>query len=71
LDRVTARALAGRSIDTTPTVPASTPLWTPSQILAPFGTMKATPGSTAVRTTGLLTTVLGVVNPFAGNSPGS
>jgi hypothetical protein len=33
--------------------------------------MKATPDSTAVRTTGLPTTVLGVVNPFAGNTPGS
>ncbi len=66
------RALAGRSIDTTPTVPAPTPLWTPPQILAPLGTMKAAPGTgaTAVRTT-LLTTVLGVVNPFAGNTPGS
>ncbi len=67
------RALAGRSVDPTPTVPAPTPLWTPQQILAPFGTMKATPGTgaTAVRTTALLTSVLGVLNPFAGNSPGS
>ncbi len=66
------RALAGRSVDTTPTVPAPTSLWTPPQILAPLGTMKAAPGAgaTAVRTT-LLTTVLGVVNPFAGNTPGS
>jgi ABC-2 type transport system ATP-binding protein len=66
------RALAGRTVDLTPTISAPTPLWTPPQILAPFGTMKATPGTgvTAVRTT-LLTSVLGVVNPFAGNSPGS
>ncbi len=66
-------AVAGRSVDTTPTVPTPTPLWTPPQNLAPFGTMKAAPGtgSTAVRTTSLLTTVLGGLNPFAGNTPGS
>ena len=39
------RALAGRSVDPPPTVPAPTTLWTPHQILAPFGTMKATPGT--------------------------
>lgn len=66
------RALAGRSVDATPTVSAPTPLWTPPQILAPFGTMKATPGTGAtVRTSTLLTSVLGIVNPFAGNSAGS
>ena len=63
-------AVAGRSVDTTP---STTSLWTPPRILAPFGTMKATPGTgaTAVRTTSLLTTVLGGLNPFAGNTPGS
>ena len=63
-------AVAGRSVDTTP---STTTLWTPPRILAPFGTMKATPGTgtTAVRTTSLLTTVLGGLNPFAGNTPGS
>ena len=66
-------AAAGRSVDTTPTVPAPTPLWTPPQNLVPFGTMKAAPGtgSTAIRTTSLLTTVLGGLNPFAANTPGS
>ena len=66
-------ALAGRSAGTTPTISPPTSLWTPSQSLAPFGTMKATPGTgaTAVRTTSLLTTVLGGLNPFAGNAPGS
>ncbi len=66
-------AVAGRSVDTTPTISPSTSLWTPSQSLAPLGTMRATPGtdSTAVRTTSLLTSVLGGLNPFAGNTPGS
>ena len=46
-------ALAGRSAGTTPTISPPTSLWTPSQSLAPLGTMKATPGTgaTAVRTT--------------------
>lgn len=66
-------AVAGRSVDTTPTTPAITPLWTPPRIIAPFGTMQATPGtgSTAVRTTSPLTVVLGGLNPFAGNTPGA
>ena len=66
-------AVAGRSAGTTPTISPPTSLWTPSQSLAPFGTMKATPGTgaTAVRTTSLLTSVLGGLNPFAGNTPGS
>ncbi len=66
-------AVAGRSVDTTPTITPSTSLWTPPQILAPLGTMRATPGtgSTAVRTTNVLTSVLGGLNPFAGNTPGS
>ena len=66
-------AVAGRSVDTTATTPPPAGLWTPSQTLAPLGTMRATPGtgSTAVRTTSLLTTVLGGLNPFAANTPGS
>jgi ABC-2 type transport system ATP-binding protein len=66
-------AVAGRSVDTTPTISPSTSLWTPPQILAPLGTMRATPGtgSTAARTTSVLTSVLGGLNPFAGNTPGS
>ena len=51
-------------------VPAPTPLWTPQEILAPLGTMKATPGDPATTgRTSLLTSVLGALNPFAGNSP--
>ena len=66
-------AAAGRSVDTTPPVPTPTPLWTPPQNLAPLGTMKAAPGTgtTAVRTTSILTSMFGLTNPFAGNTPGS
>ncbi len=66
-------AVAGRSADTTPTTPATTQLWSPPQIFAPLGTMRATPGtaSPVVRASSVLTTVLGSLNPFAGNTPGS
>ncbi|RDH78337.1 peptidase S15 [Mycolicibacterium moriokaense] len=63
------RAVAGRSVDTTSTV--TTPLWTPPQVLAPLGTMTATPGTGTTAVRSVLTTVLGAANPFAGNSPGS
>ena len=63
------RALAGRAVDT-PTVPRLSTLWTPPRILAPLGTMKAAPGtSPTTGSTSLLTTVLSVFNPLAGNSP--
>ena len=64
-------AVAGRSIDTSPD-PAPPALWTPPDILAPLGTMKAAPAaSTTTGRSNLLTTVLNAVNPFAGNTPGS
>jgi len=66
------RVAAGRAADTAPTVSTRTSLWTPPRILtAPLVTMEAAPatGLTAGGAPNLLTTVLNVMSPFAGNAP--
>ncbi|HEX7430335.1 MAG TPA: CocE/NonD family hydrolase, partial [Mycobacterium sp.] len=64
------RAVAGRAADTL-TVSGQTSLWTPPRNLTPVRslvTMTAAPTSTS-STPNLLTSVLNVLSPFAGNSP--
>ncbi|GFG51124.1 peptidase S15 [Mycolicibacterium agri] len=66
------QAAAGRAVETINPVPQPTKLWTPPRILAPFGTMQAAPDTApTTSTSSLLTAVLDVVSPFAGNSPAS